>query len=170
MMGLFNKLKKMVRDEPVSRHSITLLAPLSGELVSLEAVPDIVFSEKVVGDGVAIKPSGHKIVAPCNGVISKIFASNHAFAMRTESGLELFIHFGVDTIELEGKGFTRIADEGQTVNTGDTIIEFDLPLLEATAKSTLTSIIISNMDDITELTPHSGAVTLATDTILSIKK
>ena len=169
-MSLFNKLKRMVSDESISQTSITLLAPLSGELVALEEVPDVVFAEKIVGDGVAIKPSGNKIVAPCDGVISKIFETNHAFAMDSDSGLAIFIHFGIDTVELKGEGFTRIAAEGQAVKAGDVIIEFDLNLLEARAKSTLTPIIISNMDEVKELTQYSGAVTLGTDVILSIKK
>ena len=169
-MSLFNKLKRMVSDESVNPVSIALLAPLSGEIVALEDVPDVVFAEKIVGDGIAIKPSGNKIVAPCAGVISKIFETNHAFAMNCDSGLELFIDCGIDTIELKGEGFTRIAAEGQTVQAGDVIIEFDLHLLEARAKSTLTPVIISNMDDIKELTKASGAVTLGTDVILSVRK
>ena len=169
-MSLFKKLKRMVSDESAHQTGITLLAPLSGELVPLEEVPDLVFAEKIVGDGIAIKPSGNKIVAPCAGVISKIFETNHAFAMHTDSGLELFIHCGIDTVELKGEGFTRIAAEGQAVKAGDVIIEFDLSVLEAKAKSTLTPVIISNMDDLKELTKASGAVTLGTDVILSIRK
>lgn len=169
-MSLFNKLKRMVSDESANQASITLLAPLSGELVALEDVPDVVFAEKIVGDGIAIKPSGNKIVAPCAGVITKVFETNHAFAMDSDSGLAIFIHFGIDTVELKGQGFTRIAAEGQTVNAGDVIIEFDLALLEAKAKSTLTPIIISNMDELKELTKYSGAVTLGTDIVLSVRK
>ena len=169
-MGLFNKLKRMVSDESANQPSITLLAPLSGELVALEEVPDVVFAEKIVGDGIAIKPSGNKIVAPCAGVIRKIFETNHAFGMDSDSGLAIFIHVGIDTVELKGEGFTRIAHEGQAVQAGDVIIEFDLNLLETKAKSTLTPIIISNMDEVKELTKYSGAVTLGTDIILSVKK
>ena len=169
-MSLFNKLKRMVSDESASQVGLTLLAPLSGEIVPLEEVPDVVFAEKIIGDGIAIKPSGNKMVAPCDGVISKIFETNHAFAMTSDSGLELFVHFGIDTAELKGEGFIRIASEGQAVKTGDVIIEFDLNFLEAKAKSTLTPVIISNMDDIKELTKASGAVTLGTDVILSVKK
>lgn len=169
-MNLFNKLKKLVSDESVSQASIALLAPLSGELVALEDVPDLVFSEKIVGDGIAIKPSGNRVVAPCDGVISKIFETNHAFAMNSDSGLELFIHVGIDTVELKGEGFKRIAQEGQAVKAGDVIIEFDLGQLEAKAKSTLTPVIISNMEDLKELTKSNGAVTVGTDTILHVRK
>ncbi|GGB34465.1 PTS glucose transporter subunit IIA [Oceanisphaera marina] len=169
-MGLFDKLKRMVSDESVDSGGIDIFAPLSGELVAIEEVPDVVFAEKIVGDGIAIKPSGNKMVAPCNGTIGKIFETNHAFSIESDSGIELFVHFGIDTVELKGEGFTRVATEGQQVKVGDTIIEFDLALLEAKAKSTLTPIVISNMDEIKELTKHTGAVNLGEGVILTVRK
>ena len=76
------------------------------------------------------------MVAPVDGTIGKIFETNHAFSIESDSGVELFVHFGIDTVELKGEGFKRIAEEGQRVKVGDTVIEFDLPLLEEKAKST----------------------------------
>ena len=69
--------------------------------------------------------------APVDGTIGKIFETNHAFSIESDSGVELFVHFGIDTVELKGEGFKRIAEEGQRVKVGDTVIEFDLPLLES---------------------------------------
>ena len=129
-MGLFDKLKRMVSDDSSDTSGIEIFAPLSGEIVAIEDVPDVVFAEKIVGDGIAIKPSGNKMVAPCDGTIGKIFETNHAFSIESDSGLELFVHFGIDTVELKGEGFTRIAQEGQQVKKGDTVIEFDLALLK----------------------------------------
>ena len=169
-MGLFDKLKKLVSDEGNTAGAIEIIAPLSGEIVNIEDVPDVVFAEKIVGDGIAIKPTGNKMVAPCDGTIGKIFETNHAFSIESDTGLELFVHFGIDTVELKGEGFTRIAQEGQSVKRGDTIIEFDLALLEAKAKSTLTPVVISNMDEIKELHKLSGSVTLSESTILRITK
>lgn len=169
-MGLFDKLKKMVSDDTNVADAIEVFAPLSGEIVPLEEVPDVVFAEKIVGDGLAIKPSGNKMVAPCDGTIGKIFETNHAFSIESESGLELFVHFGIDTVELKGEGFTRVAQEGQQVKKGDTILEFDLPLLEQKAKSTLTPVIISNMDEVKNLEKKSGIVTVADDVILHVWK
>lgn len=83
-----------------------------------------------MGDGIAIKPTGNKMVAPVDGTIGKIFETNHAFSIESDSGIELFVHFGIDTVELKGEGFKRIAEEGQRVKVGDPVIEFDLPLLE----------------------------------------
>ncbi|NLJ91487.1 MAG: PTS glucose transporter subunit IIA [Aeromonadales bacterium] len=169
-MGLFDKIKKMVSDDASDASGINIFTPLSGEIVALETVPDVVFSEKIVGDGIAIKPNGNKIVAPFDGTISKIFETNHAFSIESDSGIELFVHFGIDTVELKGEGFVRVAQEGQAVKQGDTIIEFDLALLNEKAKSTLTPVVISNMDEIKEIKKLSGSVTIHKDIILRIKK
>ncbi len=167
-MGLFDKIKQFVSDD--NKNSTEVIAPLSGEIVKIEDVPDVVFAEKIVGDGVAIKPSGNKIVAPLNGKIGKIFETNHAFAIESDEGIELFVHFGIDTVELKGEGFTRVAEEGQQVKIGDTIIEIDLPLLESKAKSVLTPVVVSNMDTIVELTKLTGSVEAGKTPIMRVKK
>ena len=169
-MGFFNKLKKLVGDEQGSTEGVKIFAPVSGEIVNIEDVPDVVFAEKIVGDGIAIHPTGNRMVAPCDGTIGKIFETNHAFSIESVEGIELFVHFGIDTVELKGEGFRRIAQEGQAVKCGDTIIEFDLPLLETKAKSVLTPVVISNMDDIKGLDKQKGKVTLGEDPILQIKQ
>ena len=171
-MGFFDFLKKMVSSDNSAADTagIEIFAPLSGEIVPIEDVPDVVFAEKIVGDGIAIKPTGNKMVAPCDGVIGKIFETNHAFSLESDTGIELFVHFGIDTVELKGQGFTRVAQEGQQVKTGDTIIEFDLAFLQSNAKSTLTPVVISNMDDVKSLTKLSGPVTLGETPVLRIKK
>ena len=110
------------------------------------------------------------MVAPVNGTIGKIFETNHAFSIESDDGVELFVHFGIDTVELKGEGFKRVAEEGQAVKVGDTIIEFDLALLEEKAKSTLTPVVISNMDEIKELNKLSGTVSVSDSTILRVTK
>jgi len=154
-MGLFDKLFGSKDKKAVD---VEIYAPLSGEIVNIEDVPDVVFSEKIVGDGIAIRPTGNKLVAPVDGVVGKIFETNHAFSMESKEGVELFVHFGIDTVELKGEGFTRVAQEGQSVKRGDTIIELDLALLEAKAKSVLTPVVISNMDEISNMEKKSGEV------------
>jgi len=169
-MGLFDKLKSLVSDDKNSTGNIDIIAPISGEIVNIEDVPDVVFAEKIVGDGIAIKPTGNKIVAPVDGTIGKIFETNHAFSIESDNGIELFVHCGIDTVELKGEGFTRIAEEGQKVQKGDLVFELDLPLLEEKAKSTLTPVVISNMDEIKELTKLSGSVVVGETVIMQIKK
>jgi len=158
-MGLFDKLKKLVSDDSADADAIEIIAPLSGEIVNIEDVPDVVF-----------KPAGTKMVAPVNGTIGKIFETNHAFSIESDEGVELFVHFGIDTVELKCEGFKRIAEEGQTVKAGDTIIEFDLALLEEKAKSTLTPVVISNMDEIKELNKLSGTVSVGETPVLRVTK
>ena len=169
-MGLFDKLKSLVSDDKKDTGTIEIIAPLSGEIVNIEDVPDVVFAEKIVGDGIAIKPPGNNMVAPVDGTIGKLFDTNPAFSIESDSGVELFVHFGIDTVELKGEGFKRIAEEGQRVKVGDTVIEFDLPLLEEKAKSTLTPVVISNMDEIKELIKLSGSVTVGETPVIRIKK
>lgn len=169
-MGFFDSLKKAVSGNTKTENTINLIAPISGEIVAIEDVPDVVFAEKIVGDGIAIRPTGDKMVAPCDGTIGKIFETNHAFSLESDTGIELFVHFGIDTVELKGKGFTRIAEEGQKVKMGDTVIEFDLAFLTENAKSILTPVVISNMDEIKELQKMSGTVVVGIDPVLKIVK
>ena len=166
-MGFFGRLFGSKEKKSVV---VEIFAPISGEIVNIEDVPDVVFSEKIVGDGIAIRPTGDKIVAPVDGVIGKIFETNHAFSMESKEGVELFVHFGIDTVELKGEGFTRVAQEGQTVKRGDTVIELDLPLLEAKAKSVLTPVVISNMDEINHLEKKIGEVVAGDSVVLVLKK
>ncbi|MBV7388134.1 PTS glucose transporter subunit IIA [Pasteurellaceae bacterium TAE3-ERU1] len=166
-MGLFDKLFGSKDNKGAE---VEIYAPLSGEIVNIEDVPDVVFSEKIVGDGIAIRPTGNKIVAPIDGVIGKIFETNHAFSMESKEGVELFVHFGIDTVELKGEGFTRIAEEGQEVKKGDTVIEFDLALLEEKAKSVLTPVVISNMDEITSMEKSAGQAVVGETVVLKLKK
>lgn len=169
-MGFFDKLKSLVSEDKKDTGSIEIFAPLSGEIVNIEDVPDVVFAEKIVGDGIAIKPTGNKMVAPIDGTIGKIFETNHAFSIESNNGIELFVHFGIDTVELKGEGFKRIAEEGKQVKKGDVIIEFDLPFLEQRAKSTLTPVVISNMDEIKDMSKLSGQVAVGESPVIRIKK
>lgn len=165
-MGIFDSLKKSLG---LSSHEGTILkAPLTGKVVPIEEVPDPVFADKVVGDGLAIDPTGNVMVAPCDGVIGKIFETNHAFSMETSSGVELFVHFGIDTVELKGEGFKRIAKEGQQIKMGEPVVEVDLALLKEKARSIITPIVISNMDDVSRLEKSSGDVKAGVDTLLTV--
>lgn len=167
-MGFLDKLFGGKKE--AAAKEVSIYAPLSGEIVNIEDVPDVVFSEKIVGDGVAIRPNGDTIVAPVNGTIGKIFETNHAFSIESDDGVELFVHFGIDTVELKGEGFVRVAEEGQVVKAGDPVIKFDLALLEAKAKSVLTPVVISNMDEISNLVKKSGEVVAGQSVVLTLTK
>ena len=120
-MGLFDKLKSLVSDDKKDTGTIEIIAPLSGEIVNIEDVPDVVFAEKIVGDGIAIKPTGNKMVAPVDGTIGKIFETNHAFSIESDSGVELFVHFGIDTVELKGPDAGCYLQHGRNQRTDQTV-------------------------------------------------
>jgi len=137
---------------------IEIIAPLSGEIIDIEDVPDLVFSKKIVGDGVAIKPSGNKILAPVNGTIGNIVESMHAFSIISEDNVELFVHFGINTVKLKGRGFKKIAQNDQKVKIGDEIIELDLNFLTKNAESILTPVVISNIENFKKIKKLSGNI------------
>ncbi|HCY7981823.1 TPA: PTS transporter subunit IIABC [Staphylococcus aureus] len=118
-------------------------APLTGEVTPLSEVPDQVFSEKMMGDGIAIKPSQGEVRAPFNGKIQMIFPTKHAIGLVSDSDLELLIHIGLDTVKLNGEGFTLHVEEGQEVKQGDLLINFDLDYIRNHAKSDITPIIVT---------------------------
>ncbi len=131
---------------------IPVLAPLDGLVIELEQVPDEVFAQKMVGDGLAIDPQGAVAVAPISGKLIKLFPGGHAFGIAAEQGIELIVHLGLDTIELEGEGFTRIATEGQMVRAGEPIVRFDRPTIERTGKVMLSPVVSTGEGTITRRT------------------
>ncbi|MBB1227099.1 PTS N-acetyl glucosamine transporter subunit IIABC [Pantoea vagans] len=144
----------------------TLLAPVSGEVVALDDVPDEAFASKAVGDGLAIKPSDKWVVAPIAGTLVKIFNTNHAFCLETENGVEIVVHMGLDTVALEGKGFTRLVEEGASVVAGQRVLEMDLEFLNANARSMVSPVVVSNSDDFAGLTLLAQGQVIAGETPL----
>lgn len=142
----------------------TLVAPVSGKVVAIDQVPDEAFASKAVGDGLAILPSGSTVVAPASGTLVKIFNTNHAFCLETENGIEIVVHMGLDTVALEGKGFTRLAEEGSTVVAGQPVLEMDLVFLNANARSMISPVVVSNIDDFAGLTLLAGETVVAGET------
>ncbi|QCI19647.1 MAG: PTS glucose transporter subunit IIA [Buchnera aphidicola (Brevicoryne brassicae)] len=147
---------------------ITIIAPLSGDIVKIEDVPDLVFSKKIVGDGIAIKPSGNKILAPVNGTIGNIVETMHAFSIISEDQVELFVHFGIDTVKLKGQGFKKMVENNQKVKIGDEIIELDLDFLIEKSKSILTPVVVSNVEKFQKIKKFSGNVIAGKTIIMSL--
>ncbi|MHB9806890.1 N-acetylglucosamine-specific PTS transporter subunit IIBC [Pantoea ananatis] len=144
----------------------TLVAPVSGEIVPLDAVPDEAFASKAVGDGVAIKPSDTRVVAPIAGTVVKIFNTNHAFCLESENGVEIVVHMGLDTVALGGQGFTRLVEEGAQVTTGQPVLEMDLDYLNAHARSMISPVVVSNIEDFSGLTLLTQGQVIAGETPL----
>ena len=129
----------------------TLVSPVTGDVVALEQVPDEAFASKAVGDGVAVKPTDKTVVSPAAGTIVKIFNTNHAFCLETEKGAEIVVHMGIDTVALNGQGFKRLVEEGAEVVAGQPILEMDLEFLNANARSMISPVVCSNIDDFSGL-------------------
>lgn len=168
-MGFLSRIRRLVSGQPHLAVGIMVYAPVSGDIVAIEKVPDVVFAEKIVGDGIAIAPKGDQMLAPIDGTIGKIFETNHAFSIESPQGLELFVHFGVGTVELRGKGFKRLAEEGQTVKAGDPILAFDIEYLRDQVESLLTPVVLANMEDVKYLDKAQGSVTAGKDVIFTVQ-
>ena len=138
--------------------TIELKAPLDGVIFPLEQVPDPVFAQKMVGDGLSIDPLNQVLSAPCDGTITQLHRAGHAVTLTTEEGVEVMMHIGLDTVELKGEGFTTLVEEGQSVRSGDRLIEFDADFLATHAKSLLTQVVVTNMERLASLEPATGTV------------
>jgi N-acetylglucosamine PTS system EIICBA or EIICB component len=139
----------------------SLVAPVTGEVVALDQVPDEAFASKAVGDGLAIRPTDKTVVAPADGTIVKIFNTNHAFCLETDKGAEIVVHMGIDTVALNGQGFKRLVEEGAEVKAGQPILELDLDFLNANARSMISPVVVSNADD------YAGLSALATGSVVA---
>ncbi len=122
-------------------------APISGKVISLEKVNDSTFSNKLLGDGIAIIPKDGKVYAPFNGIVSSVFPTKHAITLKSDEGVELLIHMGLETVKLEGKGFESKISEGNRITKGDLILEMDLETILSEGYEIITPIIVTNTQD-----------------------
>lgn len=150
--------KKAPEAEPVteqtSQHTVannTLVAPVSGELKPLSECPDPVFSSETLGKGVVIEPTEGKIYAPCDGVVENLADTLHAVGLTADSGAEILIHIGMDTVGLNGKGFTPHCKTGDKVKAGQLLLEFDMDFIKSQGLPVATPVIITNSDDYADL-------------------
>ena len=147
---------------------IQLVAPLSGHLLAIEAVPDPVFAQKMVGGGVSLDPVSESLVSPCDGTVTQIHSAGHAVTITTTEGVEVLMHIGLDTVMLKGQGFTPRVKTGETVARGDVLIDFDADYIATHARSLLTQIVVTSMGLVRDLHPQAGDVLAGQDPILDI--
>lgn len=164
--NLFGKKKEEKSKEPLE-----IKSPVNGKYVKIEDIPDPVFAEKMMGEGFGIEPVDGKIVAPVSGEVIQVFQTNHAVGIKTASGAEVLIHIGLETVAMEGKGFTGHVSEGDNVRAGDLLVEVDLPLVEAEANSTITPVIITNSNDIVASydVVNTGDVTAGESVVMKVE-
>jgi PTS system beta-glucosides-specific IIC component len=144
----------------------TIAAPVTGKVIALSDVADEAFSSGALGQGLAIEPAEGKIYAPLDGEISTFFPTGHAVGITGDNGAEILIHVGMDTVELNGKGFTPKKKQGDKVKKGDLLLEVDLEAVKAAGKPTVTPVIVTNSDDFADVLPaEPGDVTHGQDVI-----
>ncbi|MED3574010.1 PTS sugar transporter subunit IIA [Cytobacillus praedii] len=127
-----------------NKRKLQILAPVKGDMLSLEQVPDPVFSEKMMGDGVAIMPEDGGIHSPIEGKVILVADTKHAIGIRANDGTEILIHVGLETVSLQGKGFETLVKMGDSVSIGQPLIEVDWNFIKENAASIITPIIITN--------------------------
>ena len=138
--------------------SFPIVSPMSGKLVPLEEVPDAVFSEKILGDGIAVMPETGKITSPVNGTIISVAETLHAYNIESDDGLKILIHVGLETVGLKGEGFSVKVKEGDKVRAGDIIGGVDLSLLKSKNINPITSVILCDAPDNTQIKHKEGSV------------
>ncbi len=149
-------------------NELILRAPLSGVIYPLERVPDPVFAQKLMGDGLSIDPVDGTLCAPCAGEVIQLHPASHALTLRTSDGVEVLMHIGIDTVSLKGNGFTPRIKQGDRVESGAPLIDFDLDKLATSAKSLLTEVIVTNGEAVRIVRRASGKVKVNDDLLLSV--
>lgn len=128
-----------------------IVSPIDGKSKLLKDVNDEAFASKIMGDGIAIVPSNGMLCAPISGQVTMVFPTNHALGIKTEDGVDILIHIGIDTVELNGNGFASMVKQGDFVNVGDKLVEYDLNLIKASGYDSDVMVIITNTSDFTDI-------------------
>ena len=148
----------------------TLTSPVNGTQIPLAEVADETFASEMLGATVAVEPADGKIVAPCDGEVSNIFETGHAVCITTESGGELLIHIGIDTVKMDGKGFTKKVSDGDKVHAGDILVETDLEEIKNAGYQTTTMMILTNTDEFGNVTKAEPAEVKTTSKVMTLTK
>lgn len=158
MFGFFKKKKQ--------NESLNFVTPVNGKVIELSEVPDPVFAQKMAGDGVAIDTTGDIIVAPCDGELSLIFKTKHAFAMTLDNGIEILVHIGIETVSLKGEGFKQLVEQGTKVKAGTPIIKIDRNFIKSKGLSLITPVLITNPDSVKLIDKKINIDAIAGETII----
>lgn len=151
-------LEKLWKAMGIGSKDIVIAAPVAGECVPVSEVSDPTFGEEILGKGVAIKPTGGRVVSPVDGTIETMFDTGHAVSINSDSGVEVLVHVGLDTINLKGKHYTIHKKSGESVKKGDLLIEFDAEAIKAEGYDIITPVVICNSGDFATFVTSPGTV------------
>lgn len=147
----------MIWNKKVKKSEV-LYAPLNGKYVALEQIPDPVFATGMMGVGCGIEPRDGNLVSPAAGEIVSVAETKHAVGIKTESGAELLIHIGMDTVEMKGRGFRLKVSEGERVTCGQPLIDFDIEAIRLAGFPVITAFVITNPDEFSSISLNTGKV------------
>ncbi|WP_051629506.1 PTS sugar transporter subunit IIA [Lacrimispora aerotolerans] len=161
--NLFGNKEKNISEAPAAKSIIcepnTIYSPLKGTVIPLAEVSDPVFAEEVMGPGVGIEPEEGKLYAPVDGEIISVFPTGHAIGMKTADGMEVLLHIGIDTVQLEGDGFQAFVKQGDHVKAGELLVEFDCAKIKEKGYQTTTMVLVPNAALLGTMSqPHIGKV------------
>jgi len=152
-----------------AKADLTLTSPMAGELVALSDVDDEAFASGTLGPGVAISPAAHAVVvAPCDGKVTVAFPTGHAYGLKSASGVQILIHIGMDTVKLDGKGFTPHVSKGDIVKRGDVLAEVDWDVIREAGYDTITPMVVTNKKKFGEITPAAPGPVSISDTVVTV--
>lgn len=166
-MGMFDFLKK--KDTTPENSPVKLYAPANGKLISIDEVSDPVFSQKMMGDGFAVIPTDGKITSPAAGKVLSVFPTQHAVGLLLENGVEILLHMGLDTVELNGGPFETAVKEGDEVTENTVISTVDLAALEAAGKDSAMVVVFTNMDKVADFNLAATGEVSSSSEIGSVK-
>ena len=164
-MGFFSKLFGKAEEKANPNH---LYAPMAGTVVPVTEVPDPTFAEGMLGDGIAIIPTEGKVCAPCDATVETMFATGHAVSLTAESGAEILIHVGLETVTLEGKPFTVKVSDGDKVKKGQILMEVDLEAVKAAGLNTITPMLVCNSCDYDNMKTFTGKEVTNADVVIDL--
>ena len=152
-----------------AKADLTLTSPMAGELVALSDVNDEAFSAGALGTGIAISPAAHAVVvAPCDGKVTVAYPTGHAYGLKSASGVQILIHIGMDTVKLDGKGFTPRVSKGDIVKRGDVLAEVDWDVIREAGYDTITPMVVTNKKKFGEVTPAAPGPVGISDTVVTV--
>ena len=152
-----------------AKADLTLTSPMAGTTVALSDVADEAFAAGALGPGIAMSPAaGAVVVAPCDGKVSVAFPTGHAYGIKSASGVQVLIHIGMDTVKLEGKGFTPRVAKGDVVKRGDVLAEVDWDVIREAGYDTITPMVVTNKKKFGEITPATPGPVGITDTVVTV--